>query len=58
VSQYAVGAVLTLKKAHPCGSRDWKVLRPGWECRLQCVKCGHIMLMRREQLDRIVKGAS
>ena len=25
-----VGDVLELKKAHPCGSRQWQVLRWGW----------------------------
>ena len=58
MSQYAEGTILTLKKPHPCGSKDWKVLRPGWEYRLQCVGCSHIMVMRRDQLDKLVRKAS
>jgi hypothetical protein len=46
------GAVLTLKKNHPCGSREWKVIRAGWEYSLQCCGCGHIILMRRDQLQK------
>ncbi|MDR1192999.1 MAG: DUF951 domain-containing protein [Peptococcaceae bacterium] len=52
---YAAGTILTLKKAHPCGSKQWEVLRPGWEYRLRCVGCGHILLMRREDLLKAVK---
>jgi hypothetical protein len=57
MSFYAEGTVLTLKKPHPCGSKDWRVLRPGWEYRLQCVKCGHVILIRRDQLLKLVKKA-
>ncbi|MCL2165782.1 MAG: DUF951 domain-containing protein [Clostridiales bacterium] len=55
MSEYEEGSVLTLKKKHPCGSREWKVMRAGWEYRLQCTGCSHIMLMRREQLLKLVR---
>jgi len=58
MAQYAEGTILTLKKPHPCGSRDWKVLRTGWEYRLQCAGCNHIMLMKREQLNKLVRKAA
>ena len=54
MSLYPEGAILTLKKSHPCGSREWQVLRAGWEYRLQCVGCRHVMLMRRDQLHKLV----
>jgi len=57
MSQYPEGAILTLKKNHPCGSREWKVLRVGWEYRLQCIGCKHILLMKREQLAKLVKSS-
>ena len=30
-----VGDVVTLKKQHPCGSREWEVLRIGADFRLK-----------------------
>ena len=30
-----VGDVVTLKKQHPCGSREWEVLRIAQMCRLR-----------------------
>ena len=31
-----LGDVLEMKKAHPCGSRHWLVLRVGMDFRLRC----------------------
>ena len=36
-----VGDVLELKKQHPCGSREWLVLRVGMDFKLRCAGCGH-----------------
>ncbi|MDR0468619.1 MAG: DUF951 family protein [Peptococcaceae bacterium] len=58
MSQFVEGTILTLKKSHPCGSKEWRVLRSGWEYRLQCIGCDHIMLMRREQLEKLVRKVS
>ena len=52
---YEIGTILTLKKPHPCGSRQWKMLRPGWENRLECMGCGHILLMKSALLEKSVR---
>lgn len=36
-----LGDTLVMKKAHPCGSKEWKVLRTGMDFRLKCLGCGH-----------------
>ena len=51
-----VGDVLTLKKAHPCGSQEWKVLRVGADFRLQCMGCGHQVMMARRLVEKNVRG--
>ncbi len=50
-----LGDVLTLKKQHPCGSRDWKVLRVGIDFRLKCNGCGHQVMIPRRQLEKNIK---
>lgn len=30
-----------LKKTHPCGSKEWLVLRIGMDIKLRCLGCGH-----------------
>ena len=35
-----VNDVLKMKKAHPCGSQEWLVLRVGMDFKLRCEGCG------------------
>ena len=42
-----VGDTLTMKKPHPCGSRDWLVLRIGADFKLRCCGCGHEVMLPR-----------
>ena len=44
---FEVGDRIKLKKAHPCGSHEWDVLRVGIDFRLQCVGCGHGIMTPR-----------
>ena len=39
--------ILVMKKAHPCGSKEWLVLRTGMDFRLRCSGCGHGKSYRR-----------
>ena len=50
-----VGDVLELKKQHPCGSRDWQVLRVGMDFKLRCSGCGHEMMIPRSKAEKAVK---
>ena len=51
--------ILRLRKPHPCGCYEWKVIRLGADIGLQCEKCGrHVMLTRRELRNRLKKNLS
>lgn len=50
-----VGNVVKMKKAHPCGSSEWQVLRVGADFRLKCLGCGHQIMIARTQLEKNVK---
>ena len=47
-----VGDVVTLKKQHPCGSREWEVLRIGAYFRLKCAGCGHQIMIERRLVEK------
>jgi hypothetical protein len=48
--------ILRLRKPHPCGSSDWRVVRLGADIGLKCLGCGRrILLTRRELLRRMKK---
>ena len=51
-----VGDILQLKKQHPCGSKEWEVLRVGADFRLKCMGCGHQVMIPRRQVEKNVKN--
>ena len=53
-----IGDVLELKKPHPCGSREWTVLRVGMDFKLRCVGCGHEVMSPRSKIEKSVKKVS
>ena len=44
--------VLRLRREHPCGSREWRVVRLGADIGLVCQGCGHRILMDRLDVER------
>ena len=50
-----VGDLLELKKEHPCGSREWLVLRVGMDFRLKCLGCGHELMLPRSKAEKSIK---
>lgn len=50
-----VGDVVTLKKQHPCGSKEWEVLRTGMDFRLKCRGCDHQVMIPRKQVEKNIR---
>ena len=50
-----VGDVLELKKQHPCGSREWLVLRVGMDFKLRCAGCGRELMLPRSKAEKNIK---
>lgn len=53
--EYQVGDIVTLKKQHPCGSRQWEILRVGADFRLKCQGCGHQIMIARKLVEKNTK---
>lgn len=51
-----LGDILTMKKAHPCGSKDWEVLRVGMDFRLKCTGCGHMIMIPRSKAEKNIRA--
>jgi len=49
------GDVVRLRKAHPCGSYEWEVVRVGADISLKCLKCQRRVLLERGVFERRVK---
>jgi hypothetical protein len=44
-----------LRKAHPCGSTDWRIVRLGADIGLECLGCGRRVLLPRRDLAKRMK---
>ncbi len=50
-----VGDIVTMKKAHPCGSREWQILRVGADFKLRCLGCGREVMGARSKYEKNIK---
>ncbi len=50
-----VGDVVEMKKQHPCGSREWTVLRVGMDFKLRCTGCGHEVMTPRSRAEKAIR---
>ncbi len=55
IIKFQVGNVVELKKPHPCGSKQFKILRVGSDMRILCLGCEHDMTIDRIKLEKAVK---
>lgn len=51
-----IGDVLMLKKPHPCGSREWTVVRLGADIGMVCTGCGRRVMLPRREVERRLTG--
>lgn len=47
--------IVELKKQHPCGSKEWVILRVGADFRMECLGCGHRVMIPRVKLEKRIK---
>jgi len=61
VKTFDLGDIVEMKKQHPCGTNEWKVIRMGADVRIKCEGCQHsVMIPRREfekKMKKVVKKA-
>ncbi len=53
-----VGDKLRMKKTHPCGSKNWLVLRIGADFRLRCLGCGHEVMVERYKIEKNIRDVT
>lgn len=48
--------IVRLRKVHPCGSYEWRVVRLGADIGIKCLKCGRRVLLPRSTFERRLKA--
>lgn len=50
-----LGDVVRLRKQHPCGGYEWKVVRLGADIGIKCRTCDRRLLLPRRKFEKSVK---
>ncbi len=53
---FHLGDIVQMKKAHPCGSSTWEVLRVGADFRIKCQGCGRVVMLPRPRFEKGVRA--
>ena len=53
---YEIQQIITMKKPHPCGGKDWKIVRVGADVKLQCLTCERFIILTRDELKKRAKA--
>lgn len=56
LTELALGDVVRMRKPHPCGGSEWRVVRLGADIGLECLTCHHRVLLTRRALRNRVKA--
>lgn len=55
VMEIKLGDIVLLRKKHPCGSWEWRVVRLGADIGIKCTGCQRRVLLERSVFERRVK---
>ena len=55
ILRFKVNDIIELKKQHPCGNKQFKVLRVGSDIRILCLECQRDMTVDRLKLEKATK---
>ena len=56
IPNIALGCVLELKKPHPCGNKNFLVIRVGADIKLTCTQCGRTLILDRVKVEKMIKN--
>lgn len=49
MEEICLGDIVQMRKAHPCGSDRWTVIRTGADIKIKCHGCGRIVMLDRAE---------
>ncbi|MDD7408613.1 MAG: DUF951 domain-containing protein [Anaerovoracaceae bacterium] len=48
------GTVVELRKKHPCGGKNFEIVRLGMDIKLRCLTCGSQIRLPRNKLEKMI----
>ena len=53
---YKLGSIVIMKKAHPCGTNKWEIIRIGADIKIKCLNCGRSIMLPRIGFNKKLKS--
>ena len=53
--EYNIGDIVEFKKPHPCGSKQWQIIRVGVDFKFKCMGCEHVITIPRPEAIKKIK---
>lgn len=52
---YKLNDIVVMKKIHPCGNNEFKIVRVGADIKIECLKCGRLVMIPRVEFNKKIK---
>ena len=52
---YKLNDRVIMKKAHPCGTNEWEIIRLGVDIKIKGVNCGRCVMIPRVEFNKKLK---
>lgn len=55
MNNYDIDTIVEMKKPHPCGTNEWKIIRMGMDIKIKCINCGRSIMIPRKEFEKKLK---
>ena len=55
IDKFDLGDIVEMKKQHPCGSKEFEVIRLGADIKIKCINCGRVVMLPRMEFNKKIK---
>lgn len=52
---YQLNSIVIMKKPHPCGTKEWEIVRVGADIKIKCLKCNRMIMIPRVEFNKKLK---
>lgn len=55
IETFDLGDIVEMKKQHPCGNKEFEIIRLGADIKIKCTSCGRIVMIPRIKFQKDAK---
>ena len=55
IDSFELGDIVQMKKQHPCGSKEFEIIRLGADIKIKCCGCERVIMLARSKFQKDAK---